>query len=138
VRRVSLGRLNTLLERFVSDDVRAAAQSNGAYLRDTDAECAIARCQFILLSDTAFEISFHSSNRCAHLQSYRTLREGSFGEALSQALRARLRSALPLGRNKFRAEVLIKLALMGFSDQNGRRQGGPSRTGGRREQRSAA
>jgi hypothetical protein len=27
--------------------------------------------------------------------------------------------ALPLGRNKFRAEVLIKLALMGFSDQNG-------------------
>jgi hypothetical protein len=47
VRRVSLGRPNTLLERFVSDDDRAAAQSNGAFLRDTDAEDAISRCQFI-------------------------------------------------------------------------------------------
>jgi hypothetical protein len=27
--------------------------------------------------------------------------------------------AVPLGRNRFRAEALIKLALMGFSDQNG-------------------
>src|SRR3981081_3162665 len=45
VHRVFLGRLNTLLERFVPDGVRAAAQSNGSGLRDTDAEYAIARCQ---------------------------------------------------------------------------------------------
>ena len=35
-------------------------------------------------------------------RSYRTLRDGSFGVALSQALRAWLRSAVPLGRNTFR------------------------------------
>jgi hypothetical protein len=45
VRRVALGRLNTLLKRFVSDDVRAAAPSNGPCLRETDAEYAIVRCQ---------------------------------------------------------------------------------------------
>jgi hypothetical protein len=33
---------NTLLERFVSDDVRVAARGNGAILRATDAERAIA------------------------------------------------------------------------------------------------
>jgi len=57
-----------------------AAQRNGKCLRDTDAEYAIARCQFILLSDTALEISsLKSSNRWAHLhESYRTLRDGSF------------------------------------------------------------
>ena len=42
VGRVSLGRLSTLVQRFVSDDVRAAAQSNGACPRDTEAEHAIA------------------------------------------------------------------------------------------------
>ena len=55
MRRVSLGRLNTLLERFVSD-VRAAALSNGGCLRGTDPEYAFAHCQIILLSETAFEI----------------------------------------------------------------------------------
>ena len=38
VRRVSSGRLNTLLERLVSDDARAAARWNGPNLRDTNAE----------------------------------------------------------------------------------------------------
>ena len=37
-----LGALDTLLERFVSDDVRAAARCHGPCLRDTNAECAIA------------------------------------------------------------------------------------------------
>src|SRR5271154_1188114 len=42
--------------------------------------------------------SLQSSNRCARLrQSHRTLRDGSFGVALSQALRARLRSHRPSG-----------------------------------------
>src|ERR1700693_3984169 len=42
--------------------------------------------------------SLQSSNRCAHLrQSHRTLRDGSFGVTLSQALRARLRSHRPSG-----------------------------------------
>src|ERR1700676_3385329 len=42
--------------------------------------------------------SLQSSNRCAHLrESNRTLRDGSFGAALSQALRARLRSHRPSG-----------------------------------------
>jgi hypothetical protein len=41
---------------------------------------------------------FQSSNRCAHFhESDRTLRDGSFGVALSQALRARLRSHRPSG-----------------------------------------
>jgi hypothetical protein len=103
-------------ERYVSNDVRAAAQSNGACLGDTNAEYAIARCQFILLSHTAFEISsLQSSNRCAHLhESYRTLRDGSFGVAPSQALRARLRSCRPSGTK----QIL--------------RRGGPSRNGGRK------
>ena len=37
------------------------------------------------------------SHRCAHPKSYRTLRDGLFGVALSRALRARLRSHLPSG-----------------------------------------
>ena len=73
----------------------------------------------ILLSDTAFEISsLQSSNRCAHLhESYRTLRDGSFGVALSQALRARLRSCCPSGIKAFahRRGPRIKSALMGFT-----------------------
>jgi hypothetical protein len=45
-----------------------------------------------------------SSNRRAHLhESHRTLRDGSLGVAVSQALRARLRSHRPSGtsRNRF-------------------------------------
>src|SRR5580700_6648841 len=42
--------------------------------------------------------SLQSSNRWANLrESHRTLRDGSFGVALSQALRARLRSHRPSG-----------------------------------------
>ena len=48
--------------------------------------------RFLNLRDT------QSSNRRAHLnESHRTLRDGSFGAALSQALRARLRSHRPSG-----------------------------------------
>jgi len=36
------GKLNTLLERFVSDDVRAAALCNGRFLRNSNAERTIA------------------------------------------------------------------------------------------------
>jgi len=44
-----------------------------------------------------------SSNRCAHpCESHRTLRDGSFGVALSQALRARLRSPRPSGTTRHR------------------------------------
>jgi hypothetical protein len=41
--------------------------------------------------------------------------------------------AVPPGRNRFRAEALIKLALMASAIKMGRRQGGPSRTGGMKE-----
>ena len=59
---------------------------NSLNLPDTNAECAIA-----LLTSKV-------SNRCAHLhESDRTLRDGSFGLALSQPLRARLRSHRPSG-----------------------------------------
>ena len=69
----------------------------------TDAE----RLYFILLCDSTHErpksfLDFahqqRFANRCAHLhESHRTLRDGSFGVALSQALRARLRSHRPSG-----------------------------------------
>ena len=101
VRRVSLGRLNTLLEGLVSDDVRAAARSNGACLRDTDAEYGIARCQ------AKFQ-------RFGNHELYPPYRKALWGGAV-QALRARLPSCCPSGTNTFRAKALIKLALMGFT-----------------------
>jgi hypothetical protein len=54
-------------------------------------------------------------SRCAHLQeSDRTLRDGSFGLAMSQALRARLRSHRPSGTKPFAHRgPRIKLALLG-------------------------
>jgi hypothetical protein len=50
------------------------------------------------------------SNRCAHLrESYRTLRDGSLGVTLSQALRARLRSHRPSGT--FRKQALANAGI---------------------------
>jgi hypothetical protein len=61
------------------------------YLSSTCAPCFC----FSFLFETS---SLQSSNRCAHLhESNRTLRDGSFGWHLSQALRARLRSHRPSG-----------------------------------------
>ena len=64
-----------------------------------------------------FEIfSLQSSNRWAHLhESYRTLLDGSLGRRCPRHFVPGYDHAVPLGRDRFRAEALIKLALMGFS-----------------------
>jgi hypothetical protein len=70
---------------------------------------------FLLFSDRNFVTPIIES-RCAPLQeSDRTLRDGSFGLAMSQALRARLRSHRPSGTKSFAHRgPRIKLALMGL------------------------
>jgi hypothetical protein len=69
----------------------------------------------IPFSDTAFEISsLQSSNRRAHLhESHRALWDGSFGGRRPRHFVPGYDHAVPPGRNTFRAEALIKLALMG-------------------------
>ena len=69
----------------------------------------------ILLSDTAVEISsLQSSNRCAHgHESYRTLRDGSFGVRCPRHFVPGYDHALPPGRNTFRTGALIRLGSAG-------------------------
>ena len=73
-------------------------------LRDTEMEMVwhpaqAFRDRSILLSDAGHvRPKTFSIELCVHLQeSHRTLRDGSFGVTLSQALRARLRSHRPSG-----------------------------------------
>jgi hypothetical protein len=75
--------------------------------------------------------SLQSSNQRAHpRESHRTLRDGPFGVALTQALRARLRSACPSGTKAIcPSKTRIKLAFMPL------RPGAWQRRGGRREEK---
>ena len=70
----------------------------------------------ILLSDTAFEFSsLQSSNRSAHPRNH-TVAYGTaiLGWRYPRHFAPGYDRAVPLGRNTFRAEALIKLALMGL------------------------
>jgi len=82
--------------------LRAAARINGAFTEPQDARLPWK--ELYLRGKTAqhkFEAFYRraiTSNRCAHrYSSHRTLRDGSLGVVLSQALRARLRSYRPSG-----------------------------------------
>jgi hypothetical protein len=81
-----------------------------ACLRDTDAEYAIARCQFILLGDTAFEISSLQPS-VQHTCTNHTVPYGTalLGWRCPRHFVPGYDHAVPLGRNSFRAETLIKL-----------------------------
>jgi hypothetical protein len=95
----SLKRPHTLFEKFVFGDVRAAARCNGAFPEPARYQVAMERIESQgEIAQHKFEAFYHcaiTSNRIgAHNDTGHTVPYGTglWGVALSQALRARLRS----------------------------------------------
>jgi hypothetical protein len=116
VRRVSEGRLDTLLERIVSDDVRVAARCNGPGLRDPNAECAIAL--FPSKVSEVWEALMNPSRDTAHVwpKAFSNIRIQDANTFLcaENAMNAQARESVCHGKNCIVAQKVDNVKIFSF------------------------